>query len=243
VIRLPSRGTFLAVGTAVLMHALLFLTVLPSNGLIVGTARLPPATRYAASSAVAEADQNVVRITKSPVVFALPSASGFSQVLSDNDVQTRKTFMQPQVRSEHFLEVAPAALDVGDPFDPRELMISTGSREPQLPAVGPAVQKSIPPARRVTLSPQLKSRLVGGIVLPPELNRTVEKPWMVRATLGISEQGAVEQVLLDQPLETQALNQQVIRVLRGLRFKPGAAAYGSVEIYSPDASVEAGRTP
>ena len=242
-IRVPSRGSAVALGTAVLMHGLLFLAVLPSDGWTLRSAPVPPVTRYAALSAVDEADANIVRVIKSPVVFALPSATGFSQALADNDVQTRKTFLQPQVRSEHFLEVIPAEMDVEYHLDPHELMISAGSREPQLPAVGSTGPKPNAAPKRVTLSQQLRGRLVGGIILPPDLNKAVEKPWLVHATLGISEQGAVEQVLLDQPLESPALNQQVIRVLSGLRFKPGPATYGSVEIYSPEATGDQGSAP
>ena len=87
---------------------------------------------------------------------------------------------------------------------------------------------------RVVLAPELKTRLVGGIVLPPELNGSVETPWEVHASVSVSEQGSVSHILLEQPLESPERNQQVLRLLYSLRFKAGDPVESGIDIYSPE---------
>ena len=58
--------------------------------------------------------------------------------------------------------------------------------------------------------------------------------WEVRADITVSSEGVVEHVFLEQPLETAALNQSILRLLHGLRFKPGDnTMVGHIEVYSP----------
>ena len=90
-------------------------------------------------------------------------------------------------------------------------------------------------ARRVNLTAELKERLQGGVVLPPVLNKTGSSPWEIHASVSVSEQGTVKHVFLDQPLDVEGLNQPLLQLLYGLRFKPGEAVEGSIEIYSPEA--------
>ena len=48
-------------------------------------------------------------------------------------------------------------------------------------------------------------------------------------------------MFLEQPLESAPLNQQVLQLLYGLRFKPGAGSVeGSIEIYSPEKTTVGG---
>ena len=93
------------------------------------------------------------------------------------------------------------------------------------------------------LASVLKDRLVGGIVLPSELNQPVGKPWEVHATIRISAPGAIESVILDHPLESAALNRQIVQLLNDLRVKPGQAAEVSIELYSPVADHGEEATP
>ena len=234
--RPASWGMLFSIGAALLLHLLLFVMAKPSRSLGMRLDSMPPVTRYAMQGSAADADAASVRMVKSPVVFSLPTEMGFSRELVEHDVQTRKTFMQQQLRTEHFLNVTPAIRNLEDRLLPERLMISMADRGPLLPEPSIRRARIFVPARRVTFSPGLQKRIMGGIVLPPELNKAVDKPWMVRATVDISEQGAVEHLFLDHPLDPPALNHQVLRVLYGLRFKPGRAEQGSIEIYSPEAS-------
>ncbi len=236
----PNRGVFFAIATALLMHLALFVAVAPSGGRAMDAVQAPPSTRYADQAAETETAGPTVRIVRSPVIFSLPSQMGFSRALREHDVQTRKAFMQQPTQSESFLEVASYTKNVAGRIQPEKLMISALPHNPALPKASDATAREFPQARRVTMSPRLRSRLVGGIVLSPELNKAVEKPWKVLASVNVSEQGAVEHVLLDHPLESSLLNDEIIRMLYGLRFKAGNAEDGTVEIYSSEGSVGPG---
>lgn len=235
-IHAPGRGLILAAGAALSLHLLLFFAVVPSAGNAGDRQTAPPRTRYlmAASGDVANAQSNV-RTVLSPVMFSLPSAMGFTQELLNNDVRTKLSFLQP-VKTEHFLEDGTVPQYAGDRLSPVEFMVSGRAKGPALPG---AVLDTEPPrmiATRVVLSPELKSRLVGGIFLPPELNRAVETPWEVHASISVSEQGAVSHILLDQPLESSERNQHVLRLLYGLRFTAGDPMESTIDIYSPEAN-------
>jgi len=232
-IHAPGMGWALAAGAALSLHLLLFVAVEPSRGNVSNQRMDPPRTRYllasAGDAANAEAD---VRTVRSPVIFSLPSAMGFSQELLSNEVRTKLSFLQ-MVKTEHFLEDESVPQYFGERLAPLELMISGREKGPALPAV-----EISPPSKattRVVLAPELKSRLVGGIVLPPELNGAVKKPWEVHASISVSEQGAVRHILLEQPLESPERNQQVLRLLYGLRFKAGEPIESGIDIYSPEA--------
>lgn len=233
-IHAPGMGWVLATGAALSLHLLLFVAVEPSRGNTADRPVDPPRTRYLPASAGDAANaESDVRMVRSPVMFSLPSAMGFSQKLWNNDVQTKKSFLQPE-KKEHFLEVETGPQYAGEWLAPLELMISSREIGPALPVV---VVDGDPPrmvATRVVLAPELKSRLVGGIVLPPELNGAVETPWEVHASISVSEQGAVRHILLEQPLESPERNQQVLRLLYGLRFKAGEPIESGIDIYSPE---------
>ncbi len=233
-------GRVLAIGTAILMHLLLFAAAKPSNGRGAETAPTPPKTDYAASPASGEVDVSTVRMIKSPAVFSLPSKLGFSGELAAHDVQNRKTVTPLPVRSEAFLDIPYAAMVNGEALQPERLMISAADKTPRLPDAVAVAAQARPGAKRVQLAPELARRLMGGVVLPPDLNKPAEQPWMVHASITVSSQGAVEHVLLDKPLDSGSLNQQVLQVLYNLRFKPGPVLESSVEIYSPAVGKESG---
>ncbi|VGO21574.1 hypothetical protein [Pontiella sulfatireligans] len=239
--RNPSRRAIeLALCFAVMMHLLLFMAVHPATEGLAAASR-PPKTSYLPQSGGTLSMSGVaVRTIKSPVIFSLPSGMGFSRELQRRDVRTRLTFSQ-QVQSEHFLNVAPVGPGYGALVVPQELMLTAkGGSAPSLPDAGVESLEKRPSARRVNLAPELMARLVDGVVLPPELNQEVEVPWEVRASVTVSEQGAVKHVFLDQPLESAPLNQRVLLLLYGLHFKSGGPVEGSIEIYSPESSANGG---
>jgi len=237
----PSRRSIeLAVCLAVMMHLLLFMLMRPASSPVVGV-RVPPATSYLPQSAEQlPMSGNAVRTIKSPVVFSLPSSMGFSRELLQQDVSTRLTISQ-QVQPERFLEIESAGPGGDALVVPQELMLTAGgAAAPRLPVGNVEALEKRPSARRVHLAAELKERLVGGVVLPPELNQEVEAPWEVRASVSVSTQGSVKHVFLDQPLASAPLNQKVLQLLYGLRFKSGGPVEGSIEIYSPESSVDGG---
>jgi hypothetical protein len=166
----------------------------------------------------------------------LPSEMGFSRDLLLDDLRTRLTFSQ-QAESENFLEVDPVSRDADALVIPQKLMLTAGvGSGPQVPADTFPVLKKGPSAPRVYVAPELQERLLGGVVLPPELNKATATPWEVRADVSITKQGSVGHVFLEAPLESSKLNHEVIRLLYGLRFKSAdGPVEGSIEIYSAEA--------
>jgi len=236
----PSRGMLLASAVALLMHLLLFAVARPSEGLERQQVLVVPKTFYGEQSPRQNETGDMVRRVKSPVIFSLPSPMGFSRSLTENDVQTRKMFMQQPIRSEHFLETEAYTQNPADRIQPERLMVSAAHRDPGLPVAEVSESTSFPSFRRVTMSPILRERLIGGIVLPAEMNKTFDKPWTVHAWISISDQGAVEHVFLDQPIEPASLNQEIIHLLFSLRFKPGRAINGDIDVFSPESVVNTG---
>ena len=229
------RRVVLAVGLALLMHGLLFLMARPNFGGGLSGVRVPPSTHYMVQSAEPfSMEGSDVRTIRSPVMFSLPSEMGFSRFLHDQEVRTRLTFSQP-VEAEYFLDIPAleagksAIRSVGLP-----VMSLSGNPGPGVPVEHSMPSGNRPSARQLAMDPELRVRMDGSIVLPAELKQAVEKPWEVRASLHISEEGVVEHVLLDKPLEYPALNQQVIRLLYSLHFTAGNAVDASIEIFSPD---------
>ncbi len=228
----------LAVSLAVMMHLLLFMAIRPANGDGLAGAPVPPETHYNAHSSGSDPAHGIdIRMIWSPVLFSLPSEMGFSRDLLQEKLRTRLTFRQPD-ETESFLGVDPASRDTGAEVVPLELMLTAGGRAaPRPPSVAFRPMENRPAPRRVYVAPELKERLVGGIVLPPELNRKGDTAWEVHADMSISKQGAVRHVFLEQPLKEAPLNQAIIQLLHGLRFKSGDGPVdGSIEIYSSEAA-------
>lgn len=234
-----NRGALaLAVPLAVAMHLLFFMAVRPAGMNRLADRSAPPGTCYL--SRVPKLG-NDIRTVGSPVLFSLPSKMGFSRDLLESDLRTKLTFTQ-QAESDTFLEVDSAARTGSARFVPQELMLTVGEGAgPRLPEATFQTLEKRRPGRRVHIAPELKARLVGGVVLPPELNQETETAWQVRADVSISRQGVVRHVFLDQPLESAPLNQQVLQLLYGLRFKPGDGSIeGCIEIYSPEKTTDGG---
>ncbi|WP_372806890.1 hypothetical protein [Pontiella sp.] len=234
------RGMFWACLMAVALHVLLFAVTFPQGRGILAGVRVAPRTHYLARTDGALAIGGIdLRTIESPVVFSLPSGVGFSRVAMENEVTTPLGGLTRPRQAESFLDVDSPVRDDGGSLVPRELIL-TDSRpaSPSLPSSVFQPAGARPAARRVTLVPALKERLVGGVVLPQALNHEPEKAWEARATLTVSEEGEVDHVFLDKPLATSELNQQVLNLLYGLRFKPGEPIEGGIEIYSPEATVK-----
>lgn len=232
---LVSQREFMLIASfSVMAHLCLFLVFRVSAEDGRNRAAAVPRTLYSGSETDAPAGlQNHVRMVQSPVIFSLPSVMGFSRDLLVQKARTRLVLSQPK-QTEEFLPVDPLEA-VAVRISREKLMVSTAGRdEPRVPGAFIARPQSRPAARRVFMVPALKDRLIGGVVLPAALNLTSAKPWEVHASVSVGESGAVTHVFLDEPLESPALNQQVMQLLHGLRFKAGPAVDGSIEIYSPE---------
>ena len=121
------------------------------------------------------------------------------------------------------------------------MLTAPDNRSPKLPVREFAAQGPPSSTRRIYVAPELKKRMLGGIVFPPELNKKAEKAWELHASVSISKQGVVKHVFLDRPMESAKLNTDLLRLLSGLRFKPGAKSVdGRIEIYSPETVMDKG---
>ncbi|MDZ8119756.1 hypothetical protein P9H32_14095 [Pontiella sp. NLcol2] len=223
----------MATGIAVVFHAALFLPIRPLVGATAGVHMDVPSTRYQSGGHTSFSRSGPrVRTVSSPVLFSLPSKMGFSREFFRERIQTPR-FDPGSGTPERFLDVPGMRRRKALNSENLMLIALIGS-EPAVPddVYGADVEK--PAARRVSLAPELKSRLVGGVVLPAELNQEVSKPWAVRAEVSISGDGLVEHVFLEEPLDSAPLNQSVLKMLHGLNFSAGDQVEGVVEIYSPE---------
>ncbi|MBT8041530.1 MAG: hypothetical protein KJN98_00005, partial [Pontiella sp.] len=238
----PDREFASFIMLAVGLHLLFFVVVRSKASDAAGVYPAPPATRYLAKSGkvLPNAYGSEVRTVKSPVVFSFPSGVGFSRELMKQDVRTRLTFSQ-QKKTEQFLEIDPFSDLSAQRFRAENFMLSSSDRvAPGLPAGTAVIDSKGPSARRVTIAPELRNRLVGGVVLPAALNQETAMPWEVRASMSVSKAGAVQHVFLNDPLESVPMNQEVLQLLYNLRFSPGDSIEGSIEIYSAEAPVSDG---
>jgi len=222
----------LAAGIAVGLHMALFILIRPAEGDGLKGLPVAPQTHYLAkASNTLPINETDARVIWSPLLFSQPSEMGFSRELLRENLQTRLTISRP-AESECFLDPIPSsALN-----SPKKLLAQSQTITPLRlpPDLTPSTPAQPPSARRVYVAPELRERLAGKIVLPAALNKEVKTPWEIHAEISISKEGTIRHVFLDRPLKPAALNQSVIQLLHGLRFKPGAEPIeGSVEIYSP----------
>lgn len=235
------RSIALAVALALMMHLLLFIVVRPANGTRLRGMPLSPETCYMGKPASRVLQDEIdARRLWSPVLFSLPAEMGFSHDLFNDNLRIRLTFSQRR-KAERFLDIDPANRAARAQLQPEKLMLTQGlDPAPNLPPSDlQPVEKRV--AQRVYMPPELKDRLIGGVVLPAELNQPATTPWQVRANLRISQYGTVQHVFLDKPLDSEPLNTQLLQVLHGLRFKPAESPVEtSMEIYSPDAGPNGG---
>ncbi len=232
----PSRAIVLATLVAAMMHLLLFAAIRPKADVNLTGIPVPPKTVYLLPlSETVSMSGKEVRTIRSPVMFSLPSNMGFSRELTQQDVRTRLTFSQ-EMETEQFLDVGFVSGEKAGTLDSKGLMLTAAaSAGPGLPVEIFQANEKRPAPPRVNLAPELKKRLAGGVVLPPELNKDSSSPWEIHASVRVTESGMVRHVFLDKPLESVQLNQSLLQLLYDLRFKPGPSIEGSIEIYSPEA--------
>ncbi|WP_372795299.1 hypothetical protein [Pontiella sp.] len=230
----PSFAFYMAGLIAMVFHAGLFFVVQPKPAEVLrGELPTPPRTFFMTPGGEdLPVNGTPVRTIVSPVLFSLPSAMGFSRELYEQKIETPR-FIPKSGTPEQFLEADPVGPGVG--IDSQALMLTTTlAGAPDIPGEVFGAEKKGPSARRVTLAPELKDRIVGGVVLPAELNQDVSNAWEVRAKLHVSGEGVVQHVFLEKPLESAPLNVEILKLLYGLQFNEGTPLDGTVEIYSAE---------
>ncbi|MBN2683790.1 MAG: hypothetical protein JXR40_00790 [Pontiellaceae bacterium] len=241
-IDLRGRGALVATGIAVGLHVLLFFGTTTAGDQSSMSRRKAPFTGYNVFPATADdvlVGVNTVRVFNSPVHFSLPSSMGFSRFLKMKSVETRTSYVQ-QPEAETFLEMAPAVQRIRSAEDFQKLQVLATSRPLAVPSLGTRPTGEAPVLRRFLMDDVLQHRLAADPVLSEEFNQPVEKAWEISATVQVTESGRVEHVFLEHPVESAALNQKILQFLYGLRFTPGAAIEGTIELYSPEATITEG---
>jgi hypothetical protein len=224
---------FNAVGWALLFHLLLFTAVRPASDRS-GNERVRmtvPETRYAARSVLEGLAGVDARQMWSPVLFSLPSALGFSRELMEKEIDFRLSY-EPEASHESFLRVEYVDLqrDVTILANPER--ITDGFGGPGLPATGEVTVYRAQQAPRTYVDPRLARRLGSPLLLPELLNQRTAKNWEVQAEVSVDPDGTIQHIFLRKPVADGALNRAVLQTLYGLRFEPGDAMTGVVEIYS-----------
>ncbi|MBN2786563.1 MAG: hypothetical protein JXR25_17230 [Pontiellaceae bacterium] len=235
-------GIGIIAGVGVALHLLFLLVVKPVDSAPVNGLPVPPVTRFMVGGELTSANETDARVVWSPVLFSLPSASGFSAELLDHDVKTSKTTVPPKSETEQFLSVDLQQWKNLDFGAPESLMISPSKKRLEIPEDDRGALSGIAPGRRVVLDPALRDRMIGEIVLPEGLGQSTDADKVIEAVLNVSEFGVVEHVFVQQPLSSKTLNQQLVSMLYQLRFKPGNALESRIEIYASDQE-EAGGAP
>lgn len=228
---LQSRGEIkLAVGIACVLHLMLFFFPTGPEARMGHQAHTPPTT-----SLLVQSEGTATRIPElySPLLFSFPSDVGFSHVL-DEEVDASPLHFSVSTHSAHYLQVN--AIANAEPVvypDKLKTGVFVPAGKPRLSA--PALAEAIHmPSDRVSFSAALQERVTQRTPLPDVLNQPVDEIWKVAAEVMVSPRGAVEHVLLEQPLESAAMNQAALQWLYGLKFMVGDQEIdGRVEISAP----------
>lgn len=163
------------------------------------------------------------REVESPLIFALPTGEGYSEVLMEMPVKAELSFAR-SVQRARFLHESEDFFD--DPIDDSpssEMPNLLGSlNEPDY-----TVLWSEKRTKRLQLSGELGERIDMRRVVWPDVEGA--RGVLLRAEVEVSARGRVHHLFVEKPLQDSALNMQVVRFLYGLKFEPGAVALGWIE--------------
>lgn len=162
-----------------------------------------------------------LRDLRSPSLFALPSAHGFSGIFPEphNALITPSTVTdgnnKPNRIESQNLYLPRKPKDRKTP-DQVSLQEAVPPMKRELPIPAPPPRSPVPQSKGISLflSPELQARTDN----PPQLRVPGTLPDSVRIHLGIRPDGTVDQVLFETPVENRAL----AGALRRLHFKPAA---------------------
>lgn len=164
-----------------------------------------------------------LRDVESPLIFALPTGEGYSEVLEEMRVEAALSFAR-SVERERFLK---GAVDFADEYVESPSQMDGSHMLGSLAEPGYQVEWGEKRSGRLLVSEGLGERIKMGEVVWPEV--TMAGAWRLRAEIEVSERGRVQHLFVEKPLKDGALNQELVRFLYGLTFEPGAVELGWVE--------------
>lgn len=223
------RISMLALVTALFLHAAWLAGMPAAGGLQTGGGRrVSPSVSYlgappATSGRIAEGAD--IRAIRSPAVFSLPTAVGFTREILE---QTPGT--PPPVR---VAEAPPPLLARSDvraldrPTDARRLTVSVrapdqGVSAPRRPTFAPREPDTNLVLHLIWLD-GLDTARTATLPVKPESSWDDAKPWEASAVVDVGQDGIVRHVFLDRPTESQQRNVEITLAIRRYRFPPAGA--------------------
>jgi hypothetical protein len=210
------------VAGAVLFGAgLLFLPVevLKING--TGVGRVPKV--YWGIGAGEEGGAYNFREVESPLIFALPTGEGYSEVLMEMPVKAELSFARSVQRARFLNESVDFFDEPVDSMPSLEMPYLLGSMdEPDYKVLWSEKQ-----SERLLLSGELGQRIDMRKVVWPDVEGAGQV--LLRAEVEVSARGRVQHLFIEKPLRNGVLNQQLVRFLYGLKFEPGRVTLGWIE--------------
>jgi len=163
------------------------------------------------------------REVESPLVFALPTREGYSEVLMEMPVEAELSFARSVQRTRFLNQSVHFFNEPVDYTRQSDVSYLLGSLdEPEYKVLWSEKQ-----TERLLLSDDLGLRIDVNKIVWPDVEETEHVE--LRAELEVSAWGRVQHLFIEKPLQDSALNQQLVRFLYGLRFEPGSVALGHVE--------------
>lgn len=171
----------------------------------------------------------------SPVLFALPTAAGFSP--------SRPAVFSPyagwrgdRAASGLWLDRMPIAPPPAQPLHARtasEASAILAQRWLQIPAIDDPFGLLAPTSAVLQVdwpdgAPEFSVGLPTNLEPAPGAD---ERPWEAAATINFSDAGDVRSVFLEQSTATRERNESLVRMLRRLRVPPGRATTARVNLY------------
>jgi hypothetical protein len=199
-----------------------------------GAPRFPPHARFLPGRTAAEGGeaQHDLRVMWSPVLFALPTAMGFSRTSAAGGGHARPRVERPSIAPR--LQPPPAATT--------PVAVISATALPAFVTGDHLNADNVPPvfAPQPAVAPDLMVELLGALAtlqplekplpaLPPEL---ASDSWGVRAQLEVGRAGNVQHVFLDPPLASTNFNAQLLQALYRWRFAPAPTeSHGAIRLY------------
>ncbi|MCO5045528.1 MAG: hypothetical protein M9935_09690 [Kiritimatiellae bacterium] len=185
------------------------------------------------------------RALGSPVLFALPTAAGFSPSRDARSFPAAPA-LQGRPSASLWLDRMPVAAPMPGPLRDRttpELGATLAARWERLPPIADPFESS--PLTQAVIQvewpdgqPQIVSGLPISLLPAPTAD---EKPWEVSARIFFSNQGEARSVFLEQSTAPRERADSLTRALRRLRVDSGAELSARVNLYFQRPAQEAAR--
>lgn len=154
---------------------------------------------------------------RSPAVFSLPSAAGFSRGALTNGIGARPPLQVPGGAAVFLDRPGGGTPESGYRFAPpleesvRDVLTNLPGRFPESPVFGAAVTAA--PALQVELSPGLDRKRLRAMEVPSDEVLLKEKPWEVTALVEFNDDGRVSGVFLERKSSFEEVDSSLIHAL------------------------------